>query len=222
MSVSVCITCYNKEEWLAECVDSVLRQSRKPDEIIVVHDGCKKPGHYVGCLTLMQPYNIGVAKARDVGVKASMCDHLLFVDADDVLSPDYIQKMEMLDADIAYPDLFLWFEHGKYKGVNRLKIAPPVTAKTITTFKSIIPVTSLMKRSVYETLGGFKQMEVFEDWEFFLRAMAHGYEFKKAETILWYRQANNTRNRIDLEERSRVYQRLVAQYTIKGNRLCRK
>jgi len=222
MSVSVIINCYEKEEWLIECVDSVFRQSQQPDEIVIVHDGCKAPAHYAGCKTLMLPENCGVARARDIGVQNTTGDHLLFVDGDDVLSPDYIQKMSMCNADIAYPDLFLWFEHGKYKGRNGIKIAPTATPKTMISFKSIVPVTSLMKRVVYETLGGFKQMDVFEDWEFFLRAMEKGFTFKKAQTLLWYRQTKDSRNRVDLGVRSDVYSRMVSQYYVRNNQLCRK
>jgi hypothetical protein len=101
-------------------------------------------------------------------------------------------------------------------------VTKTATPKSIMSFGSIIPVTSLMTRTVYETLGGFKQMRVFEDWEFFMRAMAHGFTFKKANTILWYRQAENTRNRIDIEERHKTYHQIVAQYHIVENKLCRK
>lgn len=221
MYISAIVNCYNKEEWLTECIDSILRQTKKPDEIVIIHDGCKNPGHYAHCKTIILPENYGVAKARDVGVQNTNGD-LLFVDADDVLSPDYIEKMVATNSDISYPDLFIWFEHGNYVGKNSLKIAPELTPETIISFNSIIPVTSLMKRYVYETLGGFKEMDVYEDWEFFLRAMEKGYVFKKAQTLLWYRQTSNSRNRIDIEKRSNVYKHIVSQYFISANKLCKK
>lgn len=220
MYLSAIVNCYNKEEWLIECIDSILRQTLRPSEIILVHDACKKPAHYQRCKSIMLPENVGVAQARDVGVKSSKGEYLLFVDADDVLSPDYIEKMWACKADIAYPDLFIWYQHGKYKGKNGLRIPKQVTPKSILSFDSIIPVTSLMKREVYTSLGGFNEMPVFEDWEFFLRAMEAGYTFKKANTLLWYRQTNDSRNRIDISHREKIYKQITSKYEIKDGKLC--
>jgi GT2 family glycosyltransferase len=61
-------------------------------------------------------------------------------------------------------------------------------------------VTSLMKREVFETLGGFdSELPMYEDWDFWLRAIKAGYTFKKANTYLKYRQRTNSRNRKDDE-----------------------
>jgi len=96
LDCSVLITCYNKEKYVEETINSVLRQTRTPKEIIVVHDGCKKPVHHTKVHSIFLKDNVGVAKARHEAFRFSTGKLILFVDGDDVLSPDYLEKMAMV------------------------------------------------------------------------------------------------------------------------------
>lgn len=213
VDVAVLVTCYNKEKYLDECLSSILRQTRLPKEIIVVHDGCEAPMHHAKVTSIMLGGNHGVEFARHEAFRYSSCKLILFVDGDDVLSPDYLEKMILAmakgkGADIIYPDLFLWAEKE-----GKLTITPNrLDMNYVKTFsKVVIPVTSLMKREVYEKLGGFKKMEVLEDLDFFVRAMIAGYRFKKAHTLLWYRRYAGTRNTLDIHKKKAVVQEVIKQ-----------
>lgn len=221
VDVSVLITCHNKEAYLDECISSVLDQSYKPKEIILVHDCCDEPAHHASGTSIMLPKNVGVVKARDVAVKYSTGLFILFLDADDKISPDYIEKMIALNADIAYPDMFLWYVHGKYTGQNKLVSTPGISAKLMY-HHCQIPVTCLMRREVYEKLGGFRHFDVYEDWDFWLRAMIAGFKFKKAQTLLWYRQIYGSRNRQEDEKRRITFFKIRDQYIVKRNKICPK
>lgn len=211
LDASVIITCFNKEEFLDECVASVKRQSRQPKEVILIHDACDKPMAHATAHTIILPQNVGVSMARDVGVRYSSGKLILFVDGDDVLSPDYLEKMALTiydGADIAYPDLFVWQGDESYLSISPLSI----TVKTLKKFGKLpIPVTSLMYRSVYDNLGGFKEMRVLEDLDFFVRALCKGYTMKKAHTLLWYRRYKGTRNNQDLSMRLKVLSQIMEQ-----------
>lgn len=212
LDCSVIITCYQKEEYLNECMESVKRQTREPKEIILVHDACDNPMAHAIATTIILPKNIGVAGARDVGFKYSTGKLILFVDADDVLSPDYLEKMVSTlvkkKADIVYPDLFIWQGNESY-----LSEPPNIITKEYIKKKSKlpIPVTSLMKREIYEDVGGFVRMDVLEDMDFFVKAMCKNYIFKKANTLLWYRKYPGSRNSIELEKRKEVLRGILAQ-----------
>lgn len=221
VDVSILMTCHNKEEYLNEAIESILRQTYQPKEIILIHDQCNEPMHHTAVTSIMLPKNVGVCKARDIAFKYSTGHFVLFFDADDVMSPDYIEKMIVLDADIAYPDMFLWYVHGKYSGENKLVSTPEITPQNMH-HHCQIPVTSLITRKVYETLGGFRNYEIYEDWDFWMRAMIHGFKFKKAQVLLWYRQLHGTRNRKDMEIRKQVYFKIQGMYEIKRGKLCEK
>lgn len=212
LDIAVLVTCYNKEKYLDECIQSILRQTEKPREIIVVHDCCQNVGVHLQATNIVLKENVGVAKARHEAVRMSTSTLLLFVDGDDVLSPDYLEKMVrvmMKGGDIVYPDLFLWVEGG-----GRLVVTPnKITPQFVRDFKKVVmPVTSLISRKMYDDLGGFREWPVLEDLDFFVRAMCKGYTFKKAQTLLWYRRPPGTRNNIDLAKRKKVLDEIMAQF----------
>lgn len=211
IDVSVLISCYQKEKYLNDCVSSVLRQTKQPKEIIIVHDKCDNPVHHDKATSIFLKENFGVAHARDVAFKFSTGKLVLFLDADDVLSPDYLEKMTLVissGVDIAYPDLFLWCGDDSKLTITPEKIDLDFVKKFE---KVIIPVTCLMGRAVYEKLGGFKEMSVLEDLDFFVRALLSGFTFKKAQTLLWYRRYPGTRNSVGLEKRKMALRNILKQ-----------
>jgi raffinose-raffinose alpha-galactotransferase len=211
VQVSIIITCKDKEKFLDDCIKSVFRQTKVPSEVLLVHDGCEEPARHDGVKTVILDKNYGVSTARDEGFRLSTKPLILFLDGDDVLSPDYIEKMILAlvkNADIVYPDTFLWAT-----SESKLTITPnKLTKEFVKKFeKVLIPVSCLMKREVYETLGGFKKMEALEDMDFWIRAMSKGFRFKKAHTLLWYRQTANHRNSLPMERRKELFKEIISQ-----------
>lgn len=212
LDISVLVVCFNKEQYLDECVSSILRQTKQPKEIIIVHDGCQNPVAHAKADTIILKDNRGVAKARHEAVRFSCGELLLFVDGDDMLDPDYLEKMVLViqkGGDIIYPDLYIW------NGPNsRLVVTPKkITPDFVRDFKRVvIPVTSLMSRKMYDDLGGFREWQVLEDLDFFVRAMCKGYTFKKAETLLWYRRTPGTRNNLEEATRRKVLDQIMDQF----------
>ncbi|MBV6446377.1 MAG: hypothetical protein IFNCLDLE_02675 [Ignavibacteriaceae bacterium] len=219
VKLSVCITCFNKEEYIDEAVKSITDQTVKPIEIILVHDGCQNPAHHPLCKTLILPKNTGVANARREAAKMASGALLLFLDGDDKLSPNFIEETVRLmeKADVAYPDMLWWYQG---MGDNKYVYSPDkLLAKDMyNTCK--IPVSCVMKRRVFDGLGGFRQLELYEDWDFWLRAMEAGYKFKRANTFLWYRQFPNTRNRQNKELKQEIYKKIRNQFVLSKGKIC--
>lgn len=93
-TVAVIIPCYNQAHFLADALESVIAQTRLPNEIVVVDDGsvddpaivvARFPG-----VRLIRQKNAGLAAARNVGLAAIQSTHVAFLDADDALTPDAI------------------------------------------------------------------------------------------------------------------------------------
>jgi hypothetical protein len=107
---------------------------------------------------------------------------------------------------------------------NLLKITPnQLTPQLLMANNCPIRLTSMMKREVYQTLNGFKTLPIFEDWDFYLRAMANGFTFAKANSFFEYRQSK-TASRIKQSRylKEEIYQKIISQFTIEGNQLCPK
>lgn len=109
---SVVIPLYNKAYSLNRCVDSVLSQSMREFEIVVVDDGStdgslellkanysKEINH--GLVTVVEKRNGGVASARNKGISVAKSELICLLDADDEWKPGYLKAMAELVSD--YP-----------------------------------------------------------------------------------------------------------------------
>ena len=94
-SVSVAITTYNHAHFLTEAIDSVLAQTHRADEIIVIDDGSddspdRVVERYPG-IKFVRQENLGLAAARNKGLNAASSDAIVFLDADDRLLPNALE-----------------------------------------------------------------------------------------------------------------------------------
>ena len=220
--LSIIVTSYDKPpEQIIECMDSIKAQTISPKEVILVDDCSKDPRAHALAISIMLPSNVGVAKARDIGVKMSSGKLLLFLDADDKLAPDFIEQCGRVIAncDIAYPNVL------KFGAIERPKLVDSpreITAKYITGKKCGLVVTSMMHRDVYEKLGGFRELPIYEDWDFWVRAKFNGYTFTRANTLLHYRQNIKSRNHLTLEQKANTHRSFIAPYKVINGKLVKK
>ena len=107
--VSIIVPAYNAEKTLHCCVDSILRQSYKNIEIIIVDDGSTDNTFHVATelqksdsrIVLKKKTNGGVSSARNLGIRSATGKYIAFVDADDKVKPKMIEAMlNASDADI--------------------------------------------------------------------------------------------------------------------------
>jgi glycosyltransferase involved in cell wall biosynthesis len=122
MKISVLIPAYNAEATIKATLDSVLTQSRAPDQIIVLDDGstdntASLVGDYQPKVTLFRQRNAGVASARNKLCELAGGDFLAFLDADDVWNPTYLEVQEKLFE--GYPDASAFFTgHVDFNGLK--------------------------------------------------------------------------------------------------------
>lgn len=99
--LSVIVTAYNIENYLPRCLDSLLRQSYEPLEIIVVDDGstddtpaiCERYAGEHENITAIHRENGGPSAARNAGLKAAKGSYIGYVDGDDFVEPDMYRDM---------------------------------------------------------------------------------------------------------------------------------
>ena len=107
--ISIIIPVYNNSAYLDKCIGSVLMQTYKNIEVILVNDGsvddsfeiCKKHAANDPRIILINKNNGGVSSARNTGIRASSGQYIAFVDSDDAISPDFCSKMLEAASDAA-------------------------------------------------------------------------------------------------------------------------
>ena len=124
IKVSIVIPIYNVEKYLRECVDSVLRQSYKDLEIILVDDGspdrcgeiCDEYARIDSRITVIHKPNGGLSDARNAGMELASGKYIYFVDSDDYILDDAIEKLvaasERYRTDILILDALNYNEKG--------------------------------------------------------------------------------------------------------------
>lgn len=114
MKLSIIIPAYNAEPYLDELVRRLFPQLTKEVEVIIVDDGSDFP--YIAPVKgfkVIRKQNGGVASARNLGLKKAKGEWIAFIDADDMISFDYVEKvMEALEEDPDYVYLS-WETFGK-------------------------------------------------------------------------------------------------------------
>ncbi|MBR3972379.1 MAG: glycosyltransferase [Oscillospiraceae bacterium] len=130
-AVSVIIPIYMVEEYLRECVDSVINQTLKNIEIICVDDG--SPDHSVDIvneyaekydnIVLVRKKNGGLSSARNAGLDAATGRYVYFLDSDDSIEPETMEELcaraDAENLDIIYFNTYLNFDSQKIRELNQ-------------------------------------------------------------------------------------------------------
>lgn len=99
--ITIITPVYNVKDYLAECINSVINQSYKEIEFFLIDDGsndgsekiCDEYAKKDNRITVIHKHNEGQGVARNVAIECMTGDYVLFVDSDDYLEKDAIQKM---------------------------------------------------------------------------------------------------------------------------------
>ena len=105
--VSIIVPVYNVEEYLRECVDSVLNQTYSDVEVILVDDGstdqsgniCDEYAEMDSRIKVIHKKNEGVSAARNTGIETASGERIIFVDSDDSIHPRLLESYRELDDD---------------------------------------------------------------------------------------------------------------------------
>lgn len=99
--VSVIVPIYNSEKYIQRCIESILNQSYKNLEIILVNDGstddslkiCEKYSEKDDRIRVVNQKNSGVSLTRNMGIELSSGEYIMFVDSDDYIESTMIEDM---------------------------------------------------------------------------------------------------------------------------------
>ncbi len=181
-SVSVVITTYNRAEYVAAAVESALRQTRPPLEVIVVDDGSTDETRsvlkrYAPPVRYVWQPNTERGAARNHGLQLAMGEYIALLDSDDVLEPDKLER-ELAHlrahptAAVVYSDILLIDAAGRpLRRVSRKGNVGWVTRHLL--LENFLSVGAhLVRTEAMRTAGGFREDRALagsEDWEAWVR-----------------------------------------------------
>ena len=130
--ISIIVPVYNVEKYLKRCINSILNQTFKNFELILVNDGstdnslniCKNYKEKDGRIQLISQTNKGLSAARNTGLKYAKGKYVCFVDSDDFIEKEYLSlllsNIEKYNSDIAMCEYYLTNEEGRKYSISRL------------------------------------------------------------------------------------------------------
>lgn len=211
MKLSIIIPIYNVEKYLDKCLNSVLKQIEKDDEVILVNDGstdnsfniCKniKEIYIENNIVLINKKNEGVAIARNTGLKKATGDYIFWIDSDDWLDNNCIKyikdTIEQTKSDIILFDFYNvnkkninpCFIFKEEKKLSKEKILIEVAQDS---FRSLLWRT-VVKRDIYEDIHfpeGVQMMEDFSVYHLLFHKAKTFYYIRKP--LYYYRLVNNS------------------------------
>ena len=173
--VSVIIPCFNQGKFIDEAVNSILQQTYKNYEVIIVNDGSTDFGTNQLLRTIYYPntrviwsQNRGLPSARNIGITASKGCYILPLDADDKIGPTYLEDaVKILDEN---SDIGIVYCDAEFFGEQTGPFDLPSFTKERLLIENIIFCTAFFRKKDWEKVGGFNPKMVcgWEDWDFWL------------------------------------------------------
>jgi len=213
-NVTVIVPVYNGERYVAEALESILNQTRKPLEVLVIDDGSTDGTagvvrSFASRVRYHYQPNRGVGSARDRGAELSRGAFLAFLDADDLWNSDKLALQE--EAFEADPSLEAVFGH------VRQFVSPDADEKTRKTVRyagEALPGfhvdTLLVRRDAFHRVGHFGRLKRagFPDW--FARARETGLRYAMLPQVVACRRIHgDNMTRLERDEVQKEYFRLL-------------
>jgi alpha-1,3-rhamnosyltransferase len=214
--VSVLIPLYNHEDYIAECLDSILSQDHSNIEIILVDDASTDNGLQVakGKLAscgakhtiLENTVNAGICATLNRAVQAAQGQYALIIASDDLLTMGRVKRHvgileECTNSAIiaCHGPLQVMFDDGTLAGVKsnlpkekHYDLASVVTKAACPSLQGCTFITEKLKKFPFD------EALFFEDWDFFIRLFLRGYGvlYDEAATVQYRQHADGANRRV--------------------------
>ncbi len=226
--VSVIMSTYKEPlEWVSKCVESVVNQTIKPYEYIIVID-CPHNCELIGLLNeyankyqfikiLVNDVNSGLVNSLNRALKNCNGDYIARIDADDYA------ELNRLELQLAYMDEMKYDIVGSGYNVfyddlvleKRLGITNDKLCKKILKYSTCIAhPTWMVKSEVYKSLDGYRNIDSCEDLDFLIRAASKGYKMGSVKKpLVWYRNNPSSISHVNNYRQKAIKQFLCDNYS---------
>ncbi len=223
--VSVIIPVYNVEKYIEECIDSVLAQTYQNIEIILVDDGstdssgqiCDNYAENNKHIYVIHQQNGGLSAARNAGLLKADGEYVYFLDSDDYISSDAIEKLVSItendDSDVVFFDAISFFDNSdkeikqNYIRNNRYSAAEGTVVfsqlQKNKEFHSAVPLLFLKKGFLKSNNINFCSGIYYEDMIFTFEVLCSARIVSQCKDALYYRRYRN--NSIMTSKKNKKY-----------------
>lgn len=195
-TVTCVITSFNNGAYLRASIESVLAQSRRPDEIIVADDGSTDGSRelirafateHQFIRPVFRDQNLGVATNRDRAVREARSDYVTTLDGDDIFYPTKIaDELASLDGsldEVAFSDVdhldaagqvVLRLDHKAFAALDRAR-----KLRYLLFREGPIPRDMMFSKRLFEQVNGYRDdLALYEDWDLKLRLVRDARQWK--------------------------------------------
>ncbi|MBO6195202.1 MAG: glycosyltransferase family 2 protein [Bacilli bacterium] len=215
--ISIIIPCYNSSNTIRKCIDSIINQSYKNLEIIIIDDGskdntfdiCKEIQKKDNRIKLFKKNNSGVSATRNFGVSHANGDYVTFVDSDDYLEFDCYERITKSINICNYDFIRYNFKYDFEKTNNNLhllingdisSIDEKLLVKTVICSSSIYPTYSpllIIKKNIAKNIVFDEKLSYLEDKDYYLSLIEKtkkGYFLDEKKYIVTINNESASRN----------------------------
>jgi hypothetical protein len=192
--VTVIMPAYNVAPYLREAVESVVGQTYREWELVIVDDGSTDETGAIAreCLKLddrirlVSQHNRGLAGARNTALREGRGEFFALLDSDDIWDPGFLESQ--MEVFARYPETALVSGSARFLGGPkdgelarpRLPGAPVLTLEQMIGDEAAVFIMTTFRREVVDAIGLFDASKRrSEDWDFWLRAVGAGFVFRR-------------------------------------------
>lgn len=219
--ISVLMPTFNRSEYLAEAINSVLMQSYKDWELIVVDDGSTDStptlmDHYTKLdsrITCIRTSNQGIAKARNTAFQASSGDFIAVMDSDDISAPERLKwslkTLEKQGVDYVYGGYLQADANGQvFSGVRAPKNP---TKEDFRENRAIPHITILAKRKCFEECPYRDELRVNDDtgllFDWYKAKYTHARVDQPLAIVRYHNNSTSTTKQAEIEKITKQIQK---------------
>ncbi|MES1219191.1 MAG: glycosyltransferase family A protein [Bacteroidota bacterium] len=224
--ISVIIPCFNQGAFIKDALISLEQCDKNLFEIIIVNDGSTDEftNRYLkelsdgGIFVLFQE-NMGLARARNNGIKKATGKYILPLDSDNKIRPEYLT--EGIDALEKDESVAVVYGNASYFGSKNGLLKPGKFNLQRLMLRNFIDACAVIRKSVIEEVGYYDTMKFMglEDWDLWLRIAFAGHKFYYVDKVLFDYRVSAKSMIKDLtgsvEKQNRIEEYFLAKYSDK-------
>ena len=198
IDISIIVPIYNAEKYLKKCIDSLVSQTKKEIEIILINDGSTDSSEEIiknykdKRIKYFKNKNQGIGKTRNFGIEKANGKYLLFVDSDDYLDKTACEKMynkaENDNLDIVMCDFYKEYDNGNIEEIrtisfknSSLKDNPDIITEYLSPWAKIYSSEMIKKNNIK-----FVENLKYEDAPFVIETLCCANKIGKVDECLNY------------------------------------